>query len=206
MLSTNRIRDAFEIKNEPRQVRDAYGRTKLGGRCLMSRRLIEAGARFIVLDYGYDSDYGNVWDNHNAPSQNHPPIQDMVRRGYHLAGLDKAFAALINDMEQRGLLERTLVVFLTEFGRTPKINANGGRDHWGGAGSIFVTGGGVKRGQVIGATDKSGVAVTTRPYSPADVAATMYASLGIDHDGMVVDYQGRPRRILEHGAPISELY
>jgi hypothetical protein len=206
MLSTNRIRDAFEIKDEPRQVRDAYGRTKLGGRCLMSRRLIEAGARFIVLDYGYDADYGNVWDNHNAPSQNHPPIQDMVRRGYHLAGLDKAFAALINDMEQRGLLERTLVVFLTEFGRTPKINANGGRDHWGGAGSIFVTGGGVKRGQVIGATDKSGVAVTTRPYSPADVAATMYTSLGIDHDGMVLDYQGRPRRILEHGAPIAELY
>ncbi|MEC7564217.1 MAG: DUF1501 domain-containing protein [Planctomycetota bacterium] len=206
MLSTNRIRDAFDIEDESRKVRETYGRTKLGGRCLMARRLIEAGARFVVLDYGYDSDYGNIWDNHNAASQNHPPIQDMIRRGYHLAGLDKAFAALINDMDQRGMLKRTLVVFLTEFGRTPKINANGGRDHWGAAGSIFVTGGGVKTGQVIGATDKSGASVTTRPYSPADIAATMYHSLGIDHHGMVNDYQGRPRRILEEGNPVPELY
>ncbi len=206
MLSTSSLREAFDINQEENVVRETYGKTKLGGRCLMARRLIEAGAPYIVLDYGYDSDYGNIWDNHNAPSQNHPPIQDMVKRGYHLAGMDRAFAALINDMEQRGLLEKTLVVFLTEFGRTPKINANGGRDHWGAAGSLFVAGGGVKTGQVIGATDKTGAEVTTRPYSPSDIAATMFASLGIDHHAFVNDFQGRPRPILEHGEPVAELF
>jgi hypothetical protein len=206
MLSTSTLREAFDINQERKVVRETYGKTKLGGRCLMARRLIEAGAPFIVLDYGYDSDYGNVWDNHNAPSQNHPPIQEMVKRGYHLAGMDKAFAALINDMEQRGLLEKTLVVFLTEFGRTPKINSNGGRDHWGAAGSLFVTGGGVKTGQVIGATDKTGAEVTTNPYSPSDIAATMFTSLGIDHHAFVNDFQGRPRPILEQGEPIAELF
>ena len=206
MLSTSSLREAFDINQEGNVVRETYGKTKLGGRCLMARRLIEAGAPFIVLDYGYDSDYGNIWDNHNAPSQNHPPIQDMVKRGYHLAGMDKAFAALINDMEQRGLLEKTLVVFLTEFGRTPKINANGGRDHWGAAGSLFVTGGGVKTGQVIGATDRTGAEVTTHPYSPSDIAATMFASLGIDHHAFVDDFQGRPRPILEQGEPVAELF
>tara|TARA_B100002052_G_C15823247_1_gene571619 strand:- start:793 stop:1413 length:621 start_codon:yes stop_codon:yes gene_type:complete len=206
MLSTNALREAFDIYQEADTVRETYGKTKLGGRCLMARRLVEAGAPFIVLDYGYDSDYGNIWDNHNAPSQNHPPIQDMVKRGYHLAGMDKAFAALINDMEQRGLLEKTLVVFLTEFGRTPKINANGGRDHWGAAGSLFVTGAGVKTGQVIGATDKTGSEVTTRPYSPSDIAATMFHSLGIDHHAFVNDFQGRPRPILDAGEPVAELF
>jgi hypothetical protein len=106
----------------PDEVREAYGRTKIGGRCLQARRLVEAGARFVMVDYGYDPDYGNVWDNHNAPSQNHPPIQEMCRRGYHLAGMDKAFAALIRDLDERGLLDSTLVCFITEFGRTPHIN------------------------------------------------------------------------------------
>ncbi|MCP4813491.1 MAG: DUF1501 domain-containing protein, partial [Planctomycetaceae bacterium] len=153
LLNTPQIRSAFEVGRETAKVRDTYGRTKIGGRCLMARRLVEAGARFVMVDYGYDSDYGNVWDNHNAPSQNHPPIQQMCKRGYHLAGMDRAFASLISDLETRGLLDRTLVVFLTEFGRTPKINPNGGRDHWGAAGSIFFAGGGVRGGQVIGATD-----------------------------------------------------
>ena len=84
-----------------------------------------------MVDYGYDPDYGNIWDNHNAPSQNCPPIQEMCRRGYHLAGMDQAFAALVSDLDERGLLDSTLVCFITEFGRTPKINKEGGRDHWG---------------------------------------------------------------------------
>ena len=206
MLMTPRIRTAFDLGDEEGRVRETYGRTKLGGRCLMARRLVEAGARFVMVDYGYDSDYGNIWDNHNAVSQNHPPIQQMVKRGYHLAGMDKAFAALVNDLDDRGLLDSTLVVFVTEFGRTPKINSRGGRDHWGAAGSLFFTGGGVKTGQVIGKTDGHAARPTTRPYTPADVAATIYTALGIDHREWVNDIQDRPRQILEHGRAIPELF
>ena len=108
--STPEVRRAFELADEPADVREAYGRTKIGGRCLLARRLVEAGARFVMVDYGYDPDYGNLWDNHNAPVQNHPPIQEMCRRGYHLAGIDQAFAALIPDLDDRGLLDTTLVV------------------------------------------------------------------------------------------------
>jgi len=187
-------------------VREQYGRTKIGGRCLMARRLVEAGARFVMVDYGYDPDYGNIWDNHNAPVQNHPPIQQMVKRGYHLAGMDQAFAALVADLSERGLLDSTLVVFLTEFGRTPKINSNGGRDHWGKAGSLFFTGGGTKVGQVIGATDDHAARPVTHGYSPADVAATLYAALGIDYSRVIYDFQDRPRLILDEGRPIVELF
>ncbi len=205
LLTTPEVRRAFEVDDEPATVRDNYGRTKIGGRCLQARRLVEAGARFVMVDYGYDPDYGNIWDNHNAPVQNHPPIQKMVFRGYHLAGMDKAFAALITDLRDRGLLESTMVVFLTEFGRTPKINANGGRDHWGAAGSIFFTGAGIKTGQVVGATDRLAARPTTHPYGPADIAATIYHSLGINHEGFVYDIQDRPRPILDHGEVMKEV-
>lgn len=200
-----RIRDAFDLDREAPAVREEYGRTKLGGRCLLARRLVEAGARFVMVDYGYDSDYGNIWDNHNAPTQNHPPIQDMVRRGYHLAGMDRAFAALLTDLKARGMLGRTLVVYLTEFGRTPKINSNGGRDHWGAAGSMFFAGGGTRTGQVIGATNKHAAEPTTRPITPADIAATLYSALGIAPHTIVKDFQGRPRPILERGEVIREV-
>ena len=206
LLSNQKVRSAFELDSEPDSIREQYGRTKLGGRCLMARRLVEAGARFVMVDYGYDPDYGNIWDNHNAPSQNHPPIQQMVKRGYHLAGMDKAFAALINDLEERGMLERTMVVFLTDFGRTPKINANGGRDHWGAAGSIFFTGGGVKRGQVIGRTDDHAAEPLTRPYGPDAIAATIYAGLGINTNSTVYDILERPRLVLDTGEAIPELF
>ena len=205
LLETPQVKKAFQISSESDEVRDSYGRTKIGGRCLMARRLVEAGARFVMVDYGYDPDYGNIWDNHNAPSQKHPPIQQMVKRGYHLAGMDKAFAALITDLGQRGLLDSTLVVFLTEFGRTPKINARGGRDHWGSAGSIFFTGGGAKVGQVVGATDRTAALPVTQGYSPADLAATIYAALGIDHHRMIPDILDRPRPILDQGEPIREV-
>lgn len=206
LLSTPAIRGAFDLASEPASVRDTYGRTKIGGRCLMARRLIEAGARFVMVDYGYDPDYGNVWDNHNVPEQKHPPIQKMVFRGYHLAGIDQAFAALIGDLQTRGLLDTTLVVFLTEFGRTPRINANGGRDHWGKAGSIFFTGAGTRVGQLIGETDHHAAAPTTHGYTPADVAATLYHALGIDHHATIKDMLDRPRPILDQGEPIRELF
>ncbi len=199
LLASPEVRRAFDLSQESAATRDAYGRTKLGKRCLLARRLVEAGARFVMVDYGYDPDYGNLWDNHAVPVQKQPHISQMAKRGYHVAGLDQAFAGLIADLRQRGLLESTLVVFLTEFGRTPKINEHGGRDHWGAAGSIFFTGAGVKVGQVIGATDKQGAFPTTAAYSPADIAATIYQAIGIDPLTRVHDRQNRPHFVLPEG-------
>jgi hypothetical protein len=206
LLASPQIRDSFDLDHESEKLRDAYGRTKLGQRCLMARRLIEAGARFVVVDYGYDPDYGNLWDNHCVPVQRQPHICEIARKPYHLAGMDQAFAALLNDMSQRGLLDSTLVVFMTEFGRTPKINSNGGRDHWGAAGSLFFAGAGVRAGRVIGSTDKQAAYPTSRGYTPADVAATIYQGLGIDPDDRIYDRQGRPSPVLPEGRVIEDLF
>ncbi|MBW3539043.1 MAG: DUF1501 domain-containing protein [Planctomycetes bacterium] len=206
LLTSPAVRAAFDVSQESDGTRDEYGRTKIGGRCLLARRLVEAGARFVMVDYGYDPDYGNLWDQHNAPSQNFPHVSKMCLRGYHLPGIDQAFAALIGDLERRGLLESTLVVFLTEFGRTPKINSNGGRDHWGACGSLFFTGGGVRAGQVIGASDAQAAYPVTRSYTPADVAASIYHAIGIEADGRLYDRQNRPHPVLDHGRVIDGLF
>ncbi len=206
MLTSPEVREAFDLRCESARVRDFYGRTKIGQRCLLARRLVEGGARFIMVDYGYDPEYGNLWDNHRAPVQKQPHICDMAKLPYHLAGTDKAFAALIEDLHARGLLEKTMVVFLTEFGRTPRVNTRGGRDHWGAAGSIFFAGGGAKGGQVIGQTDKNAARPTSHPHSPGDVAATIYRAIGVDASGMLYDRQNRPHHILPEGKPIAEVF
>jgi hypothetical protein len=203
LLSSQEVRKAFDLSQESDANRAAYGRTKIGGRCLMACRLVEAGARFVMVDYGYDGLYGNLWDNHNVPLQNFPHICDMAKRPYHVAGIDRAFAGLINDLERRGLLDSTLVVFLTEFGRTPKINKDGGRDHWGAAGSIFFAGGGTRVGQVVGTTDRQGAYPTTRAYGPADVAATIYQFLHISPEHVLYDQHNRPHFVLPEGEPIA---
>lgn len=206
MLASSQVRTAFDTAAEFAATRAAYGRTKIGGRCLMARRLVEAGARFVMVDYGYDPDYGNLWDNHNATSQNHPVLCEMAKRPYHVAGMDRAFAALLNDLDERGLLARTLVVFVTEFGRTPRINKNGGRDHWGPAGSIFFAGGGTKAGTVIGATDRNGAYPTSEANTPGDVAATIYRALGIDQNRRLLDRENRPHFVLPEGRIIPGLF
>jgi hypothetical protein len=202
MLLSPAVRKAFDLHQEPAALRQRYGQTKIGQRCLLARRLVEAGARFVLVDYGYDPEFGNLWDNHNAPVQHHPPLCEMVKLPYHLAGTDRAFAALLDDLQTRGLLAQTLVVFLTEFGRTPRFNKEGGRDHWGTAGSIFFAGGGVRGGQVIGATDRQGAQPTTGRVTPADVAATIYTALGLPLETMVYDRQNRPIPLCPDGRPI----
>jgi hypothetical protein len=203
LLTSAKVREAFDIHAEPEPARQKYGMSKIGQRCLLARRLIEAGSRFVMVDYGYDwGDYNNLWDNHCAPVQNQPHMWKMCKEPYHLPAVDKAFAALLDDLAQSGRLERTLVVYLTEFGRTPKINSNGGRDHWGYSGSIFYAGGGVRGGQVIGATDKIGGYCTTRTFSPADAVATVYKAVGIDPHTMIMNREGRPLAIQTAGEPI----
>ncbi len=206
LLTAPAVRAAFDLSVESSETQADYGFTKIGRRCLMARRLVESGARFVMIDYGYDPDYGNLWDNHNAAGQNFPHISEMCLRGYHLAGTDRACAALIGDLKQRGLLERTLVVFLTEFGRTPTINAAGGRDHWGMCGSIFFAGGGVNAGQVIGVSDEQAAWPITTPWGPADIAATVYTALGISLDTRLPDQFGRPHPVIDHGQVISGVF
>jgi hypothetical protein len=203
MLTSPAVRQAFDLRREPPATRERYGRTKIGQRCLLARRLVEAGAPFVLVDYGYDPEYGNLWDNHRVAVQNQPHICEIVKKPYHLAGTDQAFAALLDDLETRGILQGTLVVFLTEFGRTPKINSLGGRDHWGAAGSIFFAGGGTRGGQVIGATDKQAAFPTTRRFSPGDVAATIYQAIGIDPATILYDRQNRPLPVLPQGEAIA---
>ncbi|MBN9122059.1 MAG: DUF1501 domain-containing protein [Planctomycetes bacterium] len=203
MLLSPTVRAAFDLSKETDKTRDLYGKTRIGTRCLLARRLVEAGAPFVMVDYGYDPEYGNLWDQHNAVGQNFPHICEMAKRPYHLAGVDRAFAALLEDLASRGRLDQTLVVFLTDFGRTPKINKDGGRDHWGRTGSIFFAGGGVKGGQVIGATDSRGADPVTAAYTPADTAATVYEALGVDLGTVLNDREGREIPMLPVGRPIK---
>ena len=202
MLLSPAVRQSLDLGKEPDKLRERYGKTKIGARCLLARRLVEAGAGFVMVDYGYDPEYGNLWDNHNAPSQGFPPICEMAKRPYHLAGTDRAAAALLEDLESRGLLESTLVCFLTEFGRTPKINKEAGRDHWGTSGSIFLAGGGVKAGQGIGTTDSRGAFPITPEQSPWSVAATIYQALGVDLQTVLTDREGRHVPLLPEGKPV----
>jgi Protein of unknown function (DUF1501) len=203
MLTSARIREAFDVQSESTAAKDKYGASKVGRRCLLARRLIDAGARFVMMDYGYDwGDYNNLWDNHCVPEQKQPHIWKMCKVPYHLPAVDQAFAALLDDLALSGRLERTLVVYFTEFGRTPQINQYGGREHWGYSGSIFFAGGGVQGGQVIGATDKIGGYCRTRTYSPADAVATVYRALGIDPHQTILDAENRPMPIQHLGAPI----
>jgi hypothetical protein len=205
LLANAQVREAFDLSRESAATREQYGRTKIGGRCLLARRLIEAGSRFVMVDYGYDPDYGNLWDIHNVVEQRFPHVSQMVQRGYNVAGMEQAFAALISDLKTRGLLESTLVVYLTEFGRTPRINSLGGRDHWGACGSMFFAGAGVQKGKVVGESDAHAAYPMTQPYGPADIAATIYTALGIDPEHRVYDITNRPVPVLDHGVPITEV-
>jgi hypothetical protein len=190
LMTSQQAKEAFDIAREPETLREQYGMTSLGQCCLLSRRLVEAGCRFVSIENGH-------WDTHR---KNTMSLRDLL-----VPSLDQGVAALVSDLSDRGLLDSTLVVVTTEFGRTPQINTMAGRDHWPAAFSIVMAGAGLKTGQVIGATDKIGAAVTDRPITPADMAATVLSILGIDPLTIVHTPQGRPVQLVSGGSPVREL-
>jgi hypothetical protein len=189
LMSSPDAQKAFDITREDPRLRDAYGRTSFGQRLLLGRRLVEAGVPFVTINDG-------GWDHH----------EDIFNKiSQRLAPFDTAVAALINDLDQRGLLESTLVVALGEFGRTPKVNDRGGRDHWSNAMSVLVAGGGTPGGQVVGATDPRGYTAFERILGPENFASTVYTKLGIDPGRILYTPQGRPVHLVSDPTPIREL-
>jgi len=182
MMSSEKARDAFDIKKETDKLRDEYGRNAAGQRMLLARRLVEAGVRFVSLTYG-------GWDHH-----------DNIRNGVsnQMPALDQAFAALVRDLDQRGMLSSTLVLLTTEFGRTPKVNKTAGRDHYPKVFSIVMAGGGIKQGFIHGSTDPTGSEPDSDPLQVPDYAATVYQLLGIDYEKTLMAGT-RPVKIIKDG-------
>jgi hypothetical protein len=189
ILRSPQTREAFDLAREKPETRDLYGRTSLGQACLLARRLVQAGVRCVTLDYG-------SWDTHQ---RNFSSMKDEL-----LPTWDTALAALLEDLHRTGLLDSTLVWSAGEMGRTPTINKDAGRDHWGKAMSMVLAGGGIKNGQVLGVTDKQGAEVIDGGVKPEDVAATIVQALGIDPR---IEYQanGRPITLIRDGNPIPQL-
>jgi hypothetical protein len=190
MVLSSEARRAFAIDQESDKLRDRYGRNTAGQSMLLARRLVENGVRFVTVNYA-------GWDHHSKI------FESLDRR---LPEFDRALSALIEDLDVRGVFHDTLLVVMGEFGRTPKLNKDAGRDHWGQAGSLLFAGAGVKRGFVLGKTDKHGAFATQRPVSPADVAFTMLDALGIDPRKQLIAPDGRPIAILDTGDTVKELF
>jgi hypothetical protein len=212
LVTSPTARDAFDLSREPRPVRERYGIHRYGQRCLLARRLVEAGCSFVTM----------VLENPAPPAESMPPgvIYNwdshavnghiFVDARYRFPHYDRAVTALIEDLHARGLDQRVMVIVTGEFGRTPKLEyqkADGrpGRDHWPQAMSLIVAGGGLRLGQVVGSTDSKGAHPKDRPLSPNDLWATMYKHLAIDPERTFPDHTGRPMPILSHGEPIREL-
>jgi hypothetical protein len=195
LIASDKVRAALNIQSEAPAVRDRYGMTLFGQSCLAARRLVEAGSRFVSVFWDEFGLAGSAWDTH---WNHYPRMKDELCPGF-----DRAFAGLIADLDDRGMLDDTLVLCLSEHGRTPKISPNrgGGRDHWSRAYSAVLAGGGVRRGLQLGRTDKIAGDVTERPVSPKDVLATTYHLLGIDPETLLYDRANRPLSL----APGSEV-
>lgn len=194
LLQSGKAAAAFDLSKEPDSVRERYGRHSWGQSHLLARRLVEAGTRFITTVNGPSI----TWDTHK---DNFNGLKNRL-----VPPMEQAYAALLDDLEERGLLESTLVVWMGEFGRSPKINADTGRDHWPGCFSVLLAGGGIRGGQVIGASDNIGGSPHDRPVTPADIHASMYAALG--YDPKTISYasaDGRPIALTE-GSVIGELF
>lgn len=189
LISSEKARDAFSIDKEPAKLRDEYGRNTAGQRMLLARRLVEAGVRFVTLTYG-------GWDHHDniarANANNMPPF-------------DQAFARLIRDLDERGMLDSTLVTVTTEFGRTPMINRTAGRDHWPKVFSIVMAGGGIKKGFVYGSSDATGSEPEENPLTVESFAKTLYHQIGIDAEKELMAPGSRPIEIVDGGQVVHDL-
>ena len=195
LVTSDKIRTALDIRRESDKLRDTYGRHLFGQSTLMGRRMIEAGSRFVTVLW--DAPDGYSWDSHRSS-------KDLEK---HLVpGFDQAFSALITDLDERGLLDETLVVAVGEMGRTPKANAQWGRGHWSFCFPCVLAGAGIRGGIAYGASDKDAAYPKDRPVSPEDLAATIYWALGIDPEIRLPDAQGRPVQIVEGGRPLRELF
>jgi uncharacterized protein (DUF1501 family) len=199
MVTSGKALRAFDIDKEDPHLRDAYGRDSLGQKALLARRLVEAGVRFVLVSgaWGYFDHHGDnvVWKG--------------IEKGLKplLPQVDRALATLVMDLEQRGRLDDTLVIMMGEFGRSPVINRDAGRDHWTKVMSLVLAGGGLRHGQVIGSTDRKGHSILDRRVTPQDLAATVFAHLGIELDSQWYGTQGRPTPIVAAGGrPIAELF
>jgi hypothetical protein len=203
LMSSKEAREAFDVNAEPEAVRQKYGMNKFGQSCLMARRMLERGVRFVTINM-FETVFNEItWDIHG--SRPFTPIQAYKE----IVGpwFDNGYSSLLEELKDRGMLENTLVVCMGEFGRTPKVNPAGGRDHWPQCWTIFFAGGGVKGGQIVGSSDEIGAYPKDRPVTPSEVAATVYHALGIELEHEVPGPGGRPIPLVDYGVkPIMELF
>jgi uncharacterized protein (DUF1501 family) len=203
LMSSPQAREAFALDKEPATTRDRYGRTRFGQSCLLARRLIERGVRFVTVNM-FETVFDEItWDIHGSK-----PFTDITEMSRLVApNFDQAFSALLEDLQDRGLLPTTMVTALGEFGRTPKINPAGGRDHHPGVWTILMGGGPIKGGRVVGESDELGYVPKSRPVTPAEVAATLYQGLGLDPHKELPGPQNRPLPLADFNVqPIKELF
>jgi hypothetical protein len=203
LMSSPAAREAFDLSHEDEKTRDRFGRNKFGQGCLLARRLVERGVRFVTVNM-FETVFNEItWDIHgSAPFSPIECYSDLVGPMF-----DGAYSSLLEDLSERGLLKDTLVIAVGEFGRTPKVNPAGGRDHWPQVWSVLVAGGGVRGGQVIGSSDEIGGYPVDRPTKPAEIAATVYHALGIDLEHELPGPLGRPIPVVDFGVkPIRELF
>jgi uncharacterized protein (DUF1501 family) len=203
LMSSPQAREAFALEKEPAANRDRYGRTRFGQSCLLARRLIERGVRFVTVNM-FETVFDEItWDIHGSR-----PFTDITEMSKLVApNFDQAFSALLEDMKERGLLQNTIVTAMGEFGRTPKINPAGGRDHHPGVWTIIMGGGPIKGGRIIGESDELGYIPKTRPVTPAEIAATLYQGLGLEPHRELPGPQNRPLPLADFNVqPIKELF
>ncbi len=203
LLTSTGVREALDLNREPDRLRDRYGRSLFGNSTLLARRLVERGVRFVNVSWDNFRERfqfppsNQVWDTHE---RNFPILKEN-----HLPNFDQTYSALMEDLDQRGLLDETLVVTMGEMGRTPRINANGGRDHWTFCYSVLLAGAGVRGGSVYGTSDADAAFIKDKPVRIRDICATIYHCLGIDPDLPVYDHGGRPTPVAQGGRPLEDI-
>jgi uncharacterized protein (DUF1501 family) len=199
LLTSDATRKAFDLNREPGSLRDRYGRNMYGQSCLLARRLVEAGTRMVMVRWAPDANA--TWDTHGTIGN--MPVSFEVLKGTLLPQLDAGLGTLIEDLDLRGLLSETLIIAMGEFGRSPKVNPWGGRDHYPRCYSVFMAGGGVRGGHIAGKSDRIGADPAENPVTPQDLVATFYNLLGIPADTELPNQLGRPIKVVGPGSVIQ---